>query len=139
MNMVTLSWTVHKEYLLQEPQWLTTNLTEVTMPDQVWGKTMMIETGEADPDHSLTFEDTAAQIIMIPIETALDHNTGADAATIGVAHDDLTQSTDATATTIDLTTTYNIDHISVLHNIKALQVIDPEITVGHIHNHPTDF
>ena len=35
--MVTLSWTVHTEYLLQELQQLTTNITEVTMPDQVWG------------------------------------------------------------------------------------------------------
>ena len=34
-NMVTLSWTVHTEYLLQELQQLTTNLTEVTMPDEV--------------------------------------------------------------------------------------------------------
>ena len=44
MNMVTLSWTVHTEYLLQELQQLTTNLTEVTMPDQVWDTTIKIKT-----------------------------------------------------------------------------------------------
>ena len=32
MNMVTLSYTVLKKYLLQELQQLTTNLTDVTMP-----------------------------------------------------------------------------------------------------------
>ena len=59
-------------------------------------------------------------------------------ANTGTAHNDLTQSTEATATTIDLTTTHHIDHNTVPHNIKALQVINPEITVGHIHDHPTD-
>ena len=35
MNMVTLSWTAHTEYLLQELQQHKTNYTRVTMPDQV--------------------------------------------------------------------------------------------------------
>ena len=30
------------------------------MPDQVQGITVKIETDEADPDHSLTFDDTTA-------------------------------------------------------------------------------
>ena len=33
MNTVNLLWTVHIEYLLQELYQLTTNLTEITMPD----------------------------------------------------------------------------------------------------------
>ena len=48
---------------------------------------MMIETDKANPDHSLTFEDITAQVITIPIEATLDHNTGIDAATTGAAHD----------------------------------------------------
>ena len=75
---------------------------------------------------------------MIPIEATLDCSTGADAATTGAAHNDLTQSTEVTATTIDLAAMHHIDHITVLHNIKALQVINPEITAGHIHDHPID-
>ena len=35
MNMVTSSWTAHTKYLLQELHQLTTNLTGITMPDQV--------------------------------------------------------------------------------------------------------
>ena len=60
MNMVTVSWTVHTRYLLQDLQQLTTNLTEVTMPDSVQNTTVKIETGEADSDHSLTVDDTAS-------------------------------------------------------------------------------
>ena len=67
MNMVMLSWTVHTEYLLQELQWPTTNYTEVTMPDQVWGFTMKIETDKVDPDHIPTIESIAAQVVTIPI------------------------------------------------------------------------
>ena len=54
-NMVTLSWTAHTEYLLQELQQHITNHTRVIMPDQVWGTTMKIETDKANPDHSLIF------------------------------------------------------------------------------------
>ena len=138
MNMVTLSWTVHTEYLLQESQWLTTNLMEVTMSDSVWGTTVMIETGKADTDHSLAFEDIIAWVIITPIEVTLDHNVRTDAATTGAAHNNLPQSTKATATTIYLTVTHHINHFAVLHNIKALWVIDPEIALGHIHGHPID-
>ena len=31
-----------------------------------------------------------------------------------------------------------IDHITDHPHIEALQVINPEIAVGHIHSHPTD-
>ena len=47
---------------------------------------------------------------MIPIEAALDHNTGIDAATAGAAHDNLTPPVEATA--IGLTMTHHIDHIA---------------------------
>ena len=90
-----------------------------------------METREADPDHSPTFEDITAQVIMIHIEATLDHNTGIDA-----ARDNLTQPTRETAT--DLAMTHHTSHIADHPNIEVLQVIDPEITVGHIHNNPTD-
>ena len=34
--------------------------------------------------------------------------------------------------------THHTNHITDHPNIEALQVIDPEIAVGHIHKHPTD-
>ena len=118
MNMVTFLWTVHTQYLLQELQWLTTNLTEVTMPDQVQGTTMMIGTDKAKQDHSLTFEGTAAQVIMIPVEAAVDHNTGIDAVTTGAAHDNLTPPIEATA--IDLAMTHHINHTADHPHLEAL-------------------
>ena len=69
---------------------------------------------------------------MIPIEAALDHNNGIDAVTTEAAHNNLTPPVEATA--INLTVTH---HIADHPHLKALQVIDPEITVGHIHDHPT--
>ena len=71
---------------------------------------------------------------MICIEPALDHNTGIDTTTTGAAQDNLDQPTEVTAT--DLTMTHYTGHIVNDPNIKALQVIDPEIAVGHIHDHP---
>ena len=38
----------------------------------------------------------------------------------------------------DLAMTHHTGHIADHLNIKALQVIDPEIAVDHIHNHHTD-
>ena len=73
---------------------------------------------------------------MICIETALDHNTEIDAATKGVAYDDLPQPTEDIA--IDLAMTHHTAHIANHPNIKALQVINPQIAVGHIPSHPTD-
>ena len=134
--MVTLSWTVHTRYLLWEPQPITTNLTEVTMPDQVQGTTMGIETDKGNPGHSLMFEGFTAPVIMIPIEAAVDHNTAIDEATTGAAHDDLAPPIEAIG--IDLTMTHYIDHITDHPHIEALQVIDPKIAVDHIHDHPTN-
>ena len=97
---------------------------------------MKIKTSTADPDHSPTTKDIAAQVIMICIETTLNHNTRIDAATTEAAHDDLTQPTKDTAT--DLTVTHCIGHTADHPHITALQVIDPKIAVGHIHDNPTD-
>ena len=135
-NLFTLSLTVHTKYLLQELQQLITNITEITMPGQVQGITVTVETDKADPDHSLTFEDIPAHVIMIPIEAALDNKTGIDAATTGAAHEDLASPIEAT--TIDLTMTHHIDNIADHLHIEAIQVINPEIAVGHIHDYPTD-
>ena len=136
MNMVISSLIVHTEYLLQELQWHITNHTKDTMPDQDWDTSIKIETGKANPDHSPTFEDIAAQVITIHIETTLDHNTRIDTTTTGATHDDLTQPTEETAT--DLAMAHCTGHIANHTNIIALQVINPEITVDPIHNHPTD-
>ena len=97
---------------------------------------MKIEIDEANPGHSPTFKDITAQVIAIHIEATLDHNTGIDTTNTGVAQCDLTQSTGDRAT--DLTMTHHTSYIANHLNIKALQVINPEITVDHIHAHPTD-
>ena len=70
----------------------------------------MIETDKVNPDCTLTTENITAQVIVIPIEAALDHNTRIDAATTGAVHDNLTPPIEATA--IDLVTTLHIDHIT---------------------------
>ena len=64
---------------------------------------------------------------MIHIDATLDDNTGIDVATTGAFHDDLAQLTEDTAT--DLSLTHHTGHITDHPNIKALQVINPEITV----------
>ena len=135
MNMVTLSWTVHTRYLLWKLQWLTTNLTGVTIQDQVQDTTMNTETGKADPDHSLIFKDITAQAIAIHIEATLDHNTEIEAAITEATHDNLIPTTEDTVT--DLTMTHLTNHIADHLNTEALQTIDPDIIVGHTHNQPT--
>ena len=73
---------------------------------------------------------------MIHRGATLDHNTQIDASTTETAHDDLTQPTDDTAT--DLTMTQHTSHMADHPHITALWVINPEITVGHNHDKPTD-
>ena len=41
-------------------------------------------------------------------------------------------------TATDFAVTCCTSHITYHPNIKALQVINPKIAVGHIHDHPTD-
>ena len=94
---------------------------------------MKKETGEANPDHSLIFEDIKAQAIAIHIEATLDHNTKIDTAITEVAHDDLSPPTEDTVT--DLTMTDLTNHIADRLN-TALQAINPNIIVGHTHDHP---
>ena len=136
MNMVTLSWTAHIEYLLQELQQHITNHTRVTTPDQIQSTTMSIETDEANPDHSPILEDIASWVIRIHTEATPDHRTGIDAATIGAVHDDLIQPREDTTT--GLTITLHTHHIADHPDIKVLQVINAKITVGHIHDHLID-
>ena len=61
---------------------------------------------------------------------------GIDAATIGAAHDNCTSLIEATA--INLTVTHQIYHIADHPHIEVLQLINPEITIDHTHNHPTN-
>ena len=96
---------------------------------------MKIKTGKADPDHSLTTKNIAAGVTMIHIEATLDHNTGIDTATTELAHNNLSQPTEDTAT--DLTVTHCTGHITDHPHITTLWVINPEITVGHTHDYLT--
>ena len=95
---------------------------------------MKTETGETDPDHSLTFKDIAAQAIVIYIEASLDCNTKMDAAITEAAEDNLAPPTEDTATDFAMTPLTN--HIADHPNTEALQATDPNIIVGHTHNHP---
>ena len=97
---------------------------------------MKIEIDKVDPDSILTTESITAQVITIPIEATLDDITRIDIATTGTAHNDFTQPIETTAN--DITVTHHIIHITDHPHIEALQVIDSEIAVGHIQDHPTD-
>ena len=97
---------------------------------------MKTETGKADPDHNLIFEDIAAQAIATHIEAALDCNTKIDTAIKGAAHNECAPPIEAMA--INLTTTCHISHMKDHPRIEVLQVINPEIAVGHINNCSTD-
>ena len=78
------------------------------MSDQVPDTAMSTGTGEAVQGLSHDFTDTAAQVIMIPIEAILDHDIGTIAIFTGVAHDAPIPHTGVIA--IDLTMTLHIDH-----------------------------
>ena len=97
---------------------------------------MKLKTGKADPDHSPTTKCIAGQIITIHIEATPDHNTGIDTTTTEAAHDDLVQPTEDTVT--DLTVTPCTSHMADHPHIAALWVINPEIVIGHTHNHPNN-
>ena len=94
------------------------------------------ETDKANPDHSLIFKNITAQVIMILTEATEGHNTGIDMATIGAPHNDCTAPIEATA--INLTMKHHIDHVADHSYIEVLQLIDPETTIDHTHNHLTD-
>ena len=136
--MVTLSWIVHRGYLLWEPQQIITNpdLTEAAMPDQVQGITIKTGTGKVILDHNLIFTDIAAQVATIPIEAAPGHDIGIIADTPGVAHDAHTPHIDITA--IDPTATHHTDYITDHPHIEVLQLTIHEIIVDHAHDHPTN-
>ena len=106
------------------------------MPDQAQGTTGKIKRDETSPDHSPTTKDIAARVITIHTEASLDHNTGTDTAATEVAHNDLTQHAEDTAT--DTTMTHCIGHIADHSHIADLWAINPEIIEGHTGDHPTD-
>ena len=105
------------------------------MPDQVLDTTVKTETSKANPDHSLIFKDITAQAIVIHIEATLDHGTEIDAAITEASHDNLTPTTVDTATY--LTVTPLINHITDYPKTEALQATNPNIIVGHTHDHPS--
>ena len=73
---------------------------------------------------------------MILTEATQCHNTGIDAATTEAADDDCTPPIEDTA--IDLTMTHHISHIADCPHTEVHQLINPEITLDHTHDHPTD-
>ena len=138
MSVVTLSWIVHTEFLLWEPQQNINNpiLTEATMPDQVQGTTVKTGTGKVIPDHSLIFTDIAASVVMIHTKAAPGHDIGIITATHGVAHNAHTLHIEITV--IDLATTHHTDHITDHPHIGIPQLTTPKIAVDHTHDHPTN-
>ena len=91
---------------------------------------------ETGPDYRPTHKDISVWVTMICTVATLDHNSGRDTATTETAHDDISQHTADTAT--DLNVTHWIGHIVDYPHITALEVINPEMVVGHTNDHPTD-
>ena len=81
------------------------------------------------------FTDTAAQVIMIPIEPILNHNIGIITIITGVAHDAPIPHTGVIA--IHLAVTLHIDHTADHLHTEAHHTT-PEIEVCHVHTHPTN-
>ena len=101
-------------------------------------KTPLLRKKQVKPNHvTISFsENITAQVIAIFTEAAQGHNTGIDAATIGAAHNDCIPPIEAT--TIDPAVTCHINHITDRSHIEVLQLINPEITVDHTHDHATN-
>ena len=97
---------------------------------------MKTETGKANSDCILIFKNNAAQVVMIHTEATQGHSTGINAATTGATHDNYTPPIEATA--IDPAMTHHTDNITDYPHIEVLQLINPEITVDHSHDHPTN-
>ena len=94
------------------------------------------ETVKADLNQNVIFENNTFQVITILTETTQGHNTGTDEASMGAAHNNHTTHIEAKA--INLTVTCCINHIANHPHIEVLQLTNPEIAVGHAHDHPTD-
>ena len=105
------------------------------MPDQAPDTAMRTGTGKAIQGLSHIFTDTAAQVIMIPIEAVLDHNIGIITTITGVAHDAQIPHTGVIA--INLTVTLHIDHTAD-HPCREAHHTSPEIEATCIHAHPTN-
>ena len=98
---------------------------------------MKLETDEVNPDQSYIFEDITVQAIVIHTEATLYHNTEIDETTTGAIHDDFAQPTEDTAADLNHDTLHQL-HCQIISTSKALQAIDLEITVDHIHDHSND-
>ena len=138
MSMVTLPWTVHIRYLLQEPQQSTTNLdhTKAAMPGQAPDTTMKTGTDEVIPGHNHISTDITAQVIMTHIQTTPDHDTGIIATILEVVHNAHIPHTEITA--IDPTAAH---HINLTADHPCTEVPHPttlEITIYCSHVHPTN-
>ena len=96
---------------------------------------MRTGTGKGVQDLSHNSTDTAAQVIMIPIEAILDHNIGIITTITGVAHSAPVPHTRVIA--IDLTMTLHIDHTTD-HPCTEAHHMTLEIEACCIHDHPTN-
>ena len=91
--------------------------------------------GEVIPGHGHISTDTTAQVIMVCIETAPDHDIEMITTTPEAVHIAPVPHTEVTA--IDSTTTHHIDHTTDHPHTKAHPLTTPEIEVDHICIHPT--
>ena len=96
---------------------------------------MRTGTGKAFQGLSHISTDTAAQVIMIPIEAILNHNIGIIAIITGVGHHAPIPHTGVIA--VDLTVKLHIDHTED-NPCTETHHTTPDIEACHIHTHPTN-
>ena len=119
-----------------EPEETCTRRAREQAATTLWRNTVKKETSKANTDHNLIFKNTAAWVIMILTKATLGYNTRIDAAPWRAAHNN--HIPPIKVAVIDLAITHHIDHIADHPHIEILQLFNPEITIGHTHDHPTD-
>ena len=97
---------------------------------------MKTGTGEVIPDHNLIFTDITAQVVITHTEATPGHDVGIIAGTPGVAQNGHAPHKEITV--IGPATTHHTDLITDHPHIEVPQLTTPEITVDHIHIHPTN-
>ena len=105
------------------------------MPDHVPDSAMRTGIDKAIQGLRYNFTDTTAQVIIIPIETVLDHDIGIITTITGVTHNAPIPHIGVLA--IDLAMTLHIDHTTD-HPCTGTHHTTAEIEACHIHAHPTN-
>ena len=97
---------------------------------------MKIKEAETDPNPSQNTAGITAQVAIDLTEIAQGHKEGTDTTATEAVQSKPIQHTGDTVT--GHAVTHHISHIADHPHIAALQVIDPEIVVGHTDYHPTN-